>query len=471
MQLIQAQMRELGAGVFLGLFQYGSMPHELAGRNITLFGEKVLPALKRGRGREESAMPPRDRAPIIVTALLLAGLLALAALATAQAPAGPITVGVLSPLTGAFAAFGRDIVDGARLYHDEAGGQLGRRKLELVVEDYEAKPDVALTKMRKLVESNRAHAVVGIVLSAAAIAVRDYVNAQKAPLLISGFAVAESLTQQPNPHIFRFTYTGSQAAAPIGQWTHRQLKARRAAIIATDSVGPIEIIMAWARAFEEAGGKVVQEIYAPLGTADFAPYVAQLRRDVDVIGVQAVGADGVRFAKAFQEYGLKGKIPLVDASVGFTDLSLLPAAGDAAVGAYNSQPYQYTLDTPRNRKFAGAFRAKFGRHPGSPAAFTYAALAAIDGAVKAIDGAIEDSARFLEALRRTDLEAPQGRVRFDRFQNVVTDIHISRIDKVGGQIVPVVVDTIKGVDQFLGLDATEYLKKPRLVGLKGSFAR
>ena len=60
--------------------------------------------------------------------------------------------------------------------------------------------------------------------------------------------------------------------------------------------------------------------------------------------------------------------------------------------------------------------------------------------------------RLREALRKTDLDAPKGRVRFDRFQNVVTDIHISRIDKVGDQIVPVVIETIRGVDQFLGMD-------------------
>lgn len=407
--------------------------------------------------------------------IAVAGLSILAILVTvtnagAQA-SGPITVGVLAPLTGPFATFARDIVDGAQLYHDEVSGQMGGRKLQLVVEDYQVRPDVALTKIRKLVERDRAQAVVGIVLSAAALAVKDYVNAQKVPLLISGFATAEVLTLQPTPYVFRLTFTASMTGGPGAQWTYRTLKARRASIIASDSVGPIENIMAWARGFEEAGGKVVQEIYAPLGTADFAPYIAQLRRDVDVIGVQTVGADGVRFVKQFQEYGLKGKIPLVDASVGFSDLSLLPAAGDAAVGGYNSQPYQYTLDTPRNRKFVQAFRSRFNRDPGAPAAFTYAAMAAIDQAVKATGGNIEDSARFVEALRKMDLEAPQGRVRFDRFQNVITDVHISRIDKVGAQIVPVVIETFRAVDQFLGMDPVEYMKKPRLVSLKGTFAK
>ena len=98
-------------------------------------------------------------------------------------------------------------------------------------------------------------------------------------------------------------------------------------------------------------------------------------------------------------------------------------------------------------------------------------MAAIDQAVKATGGKIEDSPRFVEALRKMDLEAPQGRVRFDRFHNVITDVHISRIDKVGGQIVPVVIETVRSVDQFLGLDPAEYLKKPRLVNLKGTFGK
>jgi branched-chain amino acid transport system substrate-binding protein len=416
----------------------------------------------------------RRRGPRIALVALLVGALhgpVADAAAQTPAPTGPITIGVLAPSTGPFATYARDIIDGARLYSDEVGGQLGRRKLELVVEDYQTRPDVALTKIRKLVERDRAQAIVGLVLSAAALAVKDYVNAQKVPLLISGFAVAESLTLQQNPYVFRLTYSAAMTGAPIGQWTYRQLKARKAAIIASDSVGPLELMMAWARAFEESGGKVVQEIYPPLGTADMAPWVAKLRQDVDVIGVQTVGADGVRFVKQFQEYGMKGKIPVVDASVGVSEISLLPAAGDAAVGVYNSQPYQYTLDTPRNRKFVQAFRSKFGRDPGSPAAFTYAAMAAIDQAVGATGGHIEDSARFVEALRKMDVEAPQGRVRLDRYQNVVTDIHISRIDKVGDQTVPVVIETIRNVDQFLGLDPADYLKKPRLITLKGTFAK
>ena len=64
----------------------------------------------------------------------------------ARAQAGPITIGVLAPLTGVFATYGRDIVDGAQLYADEVGGQMGARKVQLVVEDYQVKPDVAVDR-------------------------------------------------------------------------------------------------------------------------------------------------------------------------------------------------------------------------------------------------------------------------------------------------------------------------------------
>ncbi|MEK7732265.1 MAG: ABC transporter substrate-binding protein, partial [Planctomycetota bacterium] len=154
-----------------------------------------------------------------------------------------------------------------------------------------------------------------------------------------------------------------------------------------------------------------------------------------------------------------------------TDLTYLPATGDAALGVYSSQPYTFTINTPRNQKFVQAFRSKFGREPGSPATFTYDAMAAIDQAMKATGGNIEDSARFSEALRKTDLDAPRGRIRFDRFNHVISDVHLSRIEKVGDRNLPVVIETVRGVDQFVGMDQAEYVKRTRLINLKGTFGK
>jgi branched-chain amino acid transport system substrate-binding protein len=183
------------------------------------------------------------------------------------------------------------------------------------------------------------------------------------------------------------------------------------------------------------------------------------------------GADGIRFITQYEEFGLKGKIQVVDTAPGITDISLLPSSGPAALGMYASQAYVHTIENPRNQQFVQAFRAKYGHDPGGPGEATYVALAAIHQALKATGGNIEEKPRFLEALRHMDLEAPRGHVRFDRYQNVITDVTITRIAKVGDQIVPVVVETVRGVEQFLGMVPAEYLKKPRLVALKGTFGK
>lgn len=360
----------------------------------------------------------------------------------AQPPATtPIKIGVLADLTGPFAALGADIVDGGRLYLEEVKGEMSGRKVQLVVEDSATRVDVSLTKTRKLVEADRVQALVGVVLSASAIAIKDYI-----------------------------TYGANTLPRESAKWVYKNLNARTATIIASDTVGIVELVMGFARAFEEAGGKVVQEIYPPLGTADYGPYLAGIRRDVDVVVECMAGADAVRLVRQYQEFGLKGKIPLVDPAT-FIDLTTLPAMGEAAVGAYFSWGYVHTLDTPRNRKFVQAFHAKFGRAPGSPAAYTYDAMAAIHAALNAIGGKIEDTPRFLEALRKVDLELPRGRVRFDRFQHVVSDVHVGRIEKVEGKVVPVVIQSVRAVEQFGGMDPKEYIKRPRLFTLKGSFAK
>jgi branched-chain amino acid transport system substrate-binding protein len=424
-----------------------------------------------------STMPKRRYSlPLIVCVLTLLVAMASEMSRATAAPAAetttPIKIGVLAPLSGPLAALARDIVDGARLYVDEVSGEMVGSKVELIVEDYEFKAAVALTKTKKLVERDRVHVVVGVILSAAAIAMKNYIQAQQVPFIVSGAAVAEPLMmEKPSPYVFRTTFAASQVPTPLAKFAYDKLQARTAMVIAGDTVGTIELVMAFARAFEEAGGKVVQELYPPIGTTDFGPYIGRIRRDVDVVATLVPGADGIRFITQYEEFGLKGKIQVVDTAPGITDVSLLPSSGPSALGMYASQPYVHTIDNPRNQQFVHAFRAKSGRDPGGPGESTYVALAAIHQALKATGGNIQDKPKFLEALRRMDLEAPRGHIQFDRYQNVITDVTITRIDKVGDQIVPVVVDTMPGVDQFLGMAPEEYLKKPRLIALKGTFAK
>src|SRR5919201_1941513 len=224
------------------------------------------------------------RPPLTLAACVLILLIAIHLGMSRATAASPIKVGIVAPLTGPLAPAARDIVDGARLYVDEGNGEMVRRQVELIVEDYEFKAAVALTKTKKLVERDRVQVVVGVILSAAALAMKDYIHAQQVPFIISGAAVAEALMmEKPSPYVFRVKFGASQVPTSLAQFAYEKLKARTATVIAGDTVGTIELVMAFARAFEKAGGKVVQELYTPIGTTDFGPFIGRTRRDVAVV--------------------------------------------------------------------------------------------------------------------------------------------------------------------------------------------
>src|SRR5262245_36842907 len=128
------------------------------------------------------------------------------------------------------------------------------RKVERIVEGHEFKAAVALTQTKKLVEPDHVHVVAGVILSAAAIAMKDYLHAQQVPFIISGAAVAEPLMMEKlSPYVFRTTFAASQVPTPLAKFTYEKLKAHTATGIAGDNVGLSELVMGFARRFGDGG--------------------------------------------------------------------------------------------------------------------------------------------------------------------------------------------------------------------------
>src|SRR5262244_3185984 len=122
----------------------------------------------------------RRRRPLL--AVLLASGLLVAFAAVAQAPA--VKLGLLLPYTGVLSVQGTDTTNGLELYLGKIGRKAGGRAIEVLKEDDEAKPDVGLTKIKKLVEREHVDFLVGPVSSVVALAIRNYVHEQQTPLVI-----------------------------------------------------------------------------------------------------------------------------------------------------------------------------------------------------------------------------------------------------------------------------------------------
>src|SRR3990167_430662 len=116
---------------------------------------------------------------------LVAWVLTIALPVSALAQARPaIKVGLLLPYTGPLTVQGTDTTRGLELYFSKVGNRAGGREIQLLKEDTEAKPDVGFTKVRKLVERDRADFVVGPVNSAVALAIRNFIHEQGVPLIV-----------------------------------------------------------------------------------------------------------------------------------------------------------------------------------------------------------------------------------------------------------------------------------------------
>jgi branched-chain amino acid transport system substrate-binding protein len=261
----------------------------------------------------------------------------------------PIKIGLISTLSGTYAQPGADSQNGAVFYLEKIGYMMGGRKVELIVEDEEASPATALTKARKLVELNKIHILIGPLLTNCAYAVQPYQESKKVPALL--IASADDLTQRKRGNwSVRTCFSSSQPMQPFGEYAYKVLGLRKIAVVAADYAFGWEVVGGFHKSFEDAGGKIVQKIWFPITTADFSPYLTQVRRDADAMFSQMGGKSAVVLNKQFMEYGLKERM----ASIGLmqiTDESILPTMGDEALGIITSGNYSGVLENQTNKEF------------------------------------------------------------------------------------------------------------------------
>jgi branched-chain amino acid transport system substrate-binding protein len=397
---------------------------------------------------------------IVRIALVLVAVVGVLA-APAASPGPPIRIGFITDLTGVAAQAAKDMVNGLTMYLDETGAQMAGRKVELIVEDSQGRPDVALSKLRKVVEHDRVHIVAGVLFGHLGYALAPKIDEYRVPGLIT-VAASDDLTQRLKYRwVVRTGWTSSQPSHPFGEYAAKSLGYKRVAVVASDYAFAWEVVGGFQKTFEESGGQVVQKLWAPLGAMDLSPYVARLRRDVDAVFTMIAGASTIQFFKQYQEAGLTGKIPLIGGGPA-VDEALLPQMGDEALGVITPLIYSAALDTPANRRFVKDYRAKFGKVPSYFSETNYTSGRWINEAVKAVGGKVEDREALLAALRKVEIpDATRGPVKLDAYGNPIQNIYIRKVERNrDGELQNTVIVTIPAVSQFWKYPPDEFLKQP-----------
>jgi branched-chain amino acid transport system substrate-binding protein len=380
-----------------------------------------------------------------------------AAPAILRAQAGPMKIGFLTVKTGPLASGGIQMEQGLTLYLKERNNVLAGRPVQLFTGDSAGAPAVARTKMQEFVEKEGIACLIGPLATAEALAIDDYIRDKQIPTL--SVAAAEDMTQRKaNPWFCRATSSSAQCSYPMGDFAAKELKYKRVAVIADDLAYGHELCAGFQRAFEDAGGKVVQKLWPPLNAPDYASYIAQLKSNVDALFIGFAGSNGFKFLKQYREYG--GKLPILGGMTAI-DESLLQQMGDDGLGCYSTCFYSAQIDTPTNKKFVEGMQRDYKVDPGMYASSTYTNGAVLEAALKSIGAKIEDKNALIKALRENKVaDTARGPVRFDKYGNVVGNIYIRRVEKKDGRYVNAVVKTYPDVSQFWTYDPDEFLKHP-----------
>jgi branched-chain amino acid transport system substrate-binding protein len=373
---------------------------------------------------------------------------------------GPIKIGFIAPHTGNFAQLGMDMVAGFKMFLEEINYTVAGRKIELIVEDEGEGPATAVTKARKLITADKIHLMAGVFLNPCAYAVAPICIEAGTPFIVTASGNDDLTQRKRSKLILGLTYTSSDLGHPAGDYVYNKLGWRKAVIVGWDFAFGHEVAGGFQRVFEDAGGKVIQKIWAPLNTMDFSPYVAGLKKDADGIFDVVTGSSSVRFIRALRTAGLLNKWKVVAAGTA-TDEWILPALGDSGLGVYSTYNWSAVLQNPENKKFVDKVHKQLKKEATVGMATDYTGADWISRAIKAVNGDVENREKFLAALRAIEIpDSIRGPLKLDDYGHATQNIYIRRIDKVNNNYQNTVVETYPMVSQFWKYDPETYLKSP-----------
>jgi branched-chain amino acid transport system substrate-binding protein len=269
--------------------------------------------------------------------------------------AKPYKIGTLQPLSGSAAAGGKTALIGSQMAVDrinKAGG-IGGRPIELVVADYESKPDVGRRKAEKLALEDRVDAHQGGFLSNVCIACMPVWDEHKIVNMIGVCLDTTITTTRCSRYTFRpFDYAPAQAVAfapfLVGKLGKRWM------IGYADYAWGQSTRDAYAEQIKKAGGEVVGTLGIPLGTADMTPFLSKITGNFDGFFGIFFGRDGVTIGNQAFDLGLTKKYRFAgDGAI--AESTNLPALGAKIEGFHGINRYVPVLDPPLNtaahRKF------------------------------------------------------------------------------------------------------------------------
>jgi branched-chain amino acid transport system substrate-binding protein len=349
---------------------------------------------------------------------------ALGLIATQAAAQDKLKVGILTTLSGPPAALGVQQRNGFQLALKTLGGKLGGREVELIVQDDELKPDVAVGKAKAFVERDKVDFVVGPIFSNILIAMMKPVTDSGVVLISPNAGTSNFAGKDCNASFFVTSYQNDQNAETMGKYAQDN-GVKKAFLIAPNYQAGKDELAGFKRDFK---GQIADEVYVPLGQLDYSAELTKIAAaSPDAIFAFLPGGMGVNFVKQFRQAGLADKVKFLSA---FTvDESTLPAQQDAALGFLGGANWAPNLDNPQNKAFVEAYLKEYNAVPASYAFQAYDAALLIDSALKATGGKTDNKDALRAAIKKADFKSLRGKFKFNTNHYPIQDFYVVKVAK------------------------------------------
>jgi branched-chain amino acid transport system substrate-binding protein len=358
---------------------------------------------------------------------VFAGLAAAAALAlvtTAVDAQEKLKIGVIATLSGPPAVLGQQLRNGFQLAVKDLGGKLGGRDVELIVQDDELKPDVAVSKVKALIDRDKVDFVVGPIFSNILQAIFKPATDAGVILISPNAGTSNFAGKECNENFFVTSYQNDQAFGVAGKYA-QDAGLKKLFLIAPNYQAGRDALAGFKNFFK---GEIADEVFVPLGQLDYSAELSKIAAaKPDAIYVFLPGGMGINFVKQFRQAGLAEKTVFLSA---FTvDESTLPAQQDAAIGFFGGANWAPNLDNPQNKKFVAEYEKEFGAVPATYAFQAYDAALLIDGALKLTKGNVADKNALKAAMKKANFTSLRGGFKFNTNNYPIQDFYLVKVVK------------------------------------------
>ena len=351
--------------------------------------------------------------------ILAACFAALPVISMAAGHGNKVKVGMITTLSGGGAGLGIDVRDGFML----AVKQSGNDHLEVVIEDDQRKPDIAVQLADKMIQSEKVDVLTGIIWSNLAMAVVPSATAQGKFYLSPNAGPSALAGKGCHENYFNVAWQNDNLHEAAGAYANTAAL-KNSFILAPNYPAGQDALTGYKRQYE---GDLAGEIFTKLGQTDYAAELAQIRAsDADSVFFFLPGGMGISFLKQYADSGID--LPVVGPAFSF-DQGILQAVGAAALGVKNTSQWNKDIDNPTNKAFVESFEAEYGRLPSLYASQGFDTANLLLSAMETAD--VSDADAFRAALKAANFDSTRGDFSFASNHHPVQDIYVREVIQEG----------------------------------------